>query len=220
MAGQLSSHSFYAAFVRKIFHNGVTLLVKYSYLADGTKLSALNRNGEGLVYRGPFAYRQSSGGEGNSSLTLESASFSGGLLTPGNVLLYVRDYLGSVRAVVDAETGALYKAVDYSAFGKEYEVMSFPSAGSNPQPMASASLPSGMTLRDGYTGKEDQSLDFGAAYVDFGARQYSPALNRWLTIDPLSEQFYGTSPYAFCNNNPVNYVDVDGESLLEQLFRF
>ena len=22
---------------------------------------------------------------------------------------------------------------------------------------------------------------------------------------------YGTSPYAFCNSNPVNYVDVDGE---------
>ena len=57
-------------------------------------------------------------------------------------------------------------------------------------------------------------------FFDFGARQYSPALNRWLTIDPLSEQFYGTSPYAICNNNPVNYVDVDGESLLEQLFRF
>ena len=40
-------------------------------------------------------------------------------------------------------------------------------------------------------------------FFDFGARQYSPALNRWLTIDPLSEQFYGISPYAFCNNNPV-----------------
>ena len=183
--------------VRKIFHNGVTLLVKYSYLADGTKISALRGSGEGLVYRGPFVYRQSA----DSSLTLESASFSGGLLTPDNVLLYVRDYLGSVRAVVDAETGALYKAVDYSAFGKESGVTG----------MQLASLPSGMTLRDGYTGKEDQSLDFGAAYVDFGARQYSPALNRWLTIDPLSEQFYGTSPYAFCNNNPVNYVDVDGE---------
>ena len=186
--------------VRKVSRDS-TILVKYSYLADGTKLSALNGNGEGLVYRGPFVYRQSSGGEGNSSLTLESASFSGGLLTPGNVLLYVRDYLGSVRAVVDAETGALYKAVDYSAFGNESGVTG----------MQLASLPSGMTLRDGYTSKEDQSLDFGAAYIDFGARQYSPALNRWLVPDPLSEKFYGISPYAFCNSNPVNYVDVDGE---------
>ena len=71
--GSLSSHSFYAPVVRKIFHTGVTLLVKYTYLADGTKLSALDVDGEGLVYRGPFVYRQSSGGEGNSSLTFESA---------------------------------------------------------------------------------------------------------------------------------------------------
>jgi hypothetical protein len=31
-----------------------------------------------------------------------------------------------------------------------------------------------------------------------------------MTPDPLSEKYYGVSPYAFCNNNPVRYVDVDG----------
>lgn len=31
-----------------------------------------------------------------------------------------------------------------------------------------------------------------------------------MTPDPLSEKYYGTSPYAFCNNNPVNLVDPDG----------
>ena len=31
-----------------------------------------------------------------------------------------------------------------------------------------------------------------------------------MTPDPLSEKYYGTSPYAFCNNNPVNFVDPDG----------
>ncbi len=28
--------------------------------------------------------------------------------------------------------------------------------------------------------------------------------------DPLSEKYYGISPYAFCNNNPLRYVDPDG----------
>ena len=51
----------------------------YSYLADGTKISALNGGCEGLVYRGPFVYRRSTRG-GTSSLTLESAAF-GGFLT-------------------------------------------------------------------------------------------------------------------------------------------
>ena len=184
-------------------------MVKYTYLADGTKLSALDVDGEGLVYRGPFVYRQSSGGEGDSSLTFESASFGGGLLTSSGVLLYVKDYLGSVRAVLDADSGALYKAVDYSAYGDAGDVKVSVSGSSHP--IASASLPSGLTLRDGYTGKEDQHVDFGTGYVDFGARQYSPALHRWLVPDPLSEKFYGISPYAFCNSNPMNYVDVDGE---------
>ena len=77
-------------------------------------------------------------------------------------------------------------------------------------PLATATLPDGTTIRDGYTGKEDQSNDFGTSYIDFGARQYNPSLRRWMTPDPLSEKYYGVSPYAFCNNNPVNLVDPDG----------
>ena len=184
--------------VRKVSRDS-TVLVNYSYLADGTKLSA--SDGEGLVYRGPFVYRHSADGDGNSSLTFESASFGGGLLTSSGVLLYVKDYLGSVVAVLDADSGALYKAVDYSAYGDDSSVSAIPTI----------SLPSGLTLRAGYTGQEDQQADFGTGYVDFGARQYSPALRRWLIPDPQSEKSYGTSPYAFCNSNPVNYVDVDGE---------
>ena len=196
--------------VGNITGNGTTL-VNYSYLSDGTKLSALDGSGEGLVYRGPFVYRKSSG---SSSLTLESAAFGGGRLTPAGAMLYVRDYLGSVRAVVDGKTGQLYKAADYSAFGEESAVM-VPAQGSAPaHPLATAAMPSGLTLRDGYTGKEAQDPDFSTGYTDFGARQYNPALRRWMTPDPLSEKYYGISPYAFCNNNPVNLVDPDGKRIL------
>ena len=62
-----------------------------------------------------------------------------------------------------------------------------------------------------YTGKEAQTPDFTTGYTDFGARQYSPTLRRWMTPDPLSEKYYGVSPYAFCSDNPVNFVDSDGE---------
>ena len=112
--------------------------------------------------------------------------------------MYATDYLGSVRAVVDGRTGELYKAVDYSSYGEEIIV-------------EAASVSGGITLRDGYTGKEDQHPDFGTSYTDFGARQYHPTLHRWMTPDPLSEKYYGLSPYAFCNNDPVNFVDLDGE---------
>ena len=29
-------------------------------------------------------------------------------------------------------------------------------------------------------------------------------------MDPLAEKYYSSSPYAFCGNNPVNFVDLDG----------
>ena len=67
-----------------------------------------------------------------------------------------------------------------------------------------------VSLRDGFTGQEDQSADFGVGYSDFGARQYSPTLSRWLVPDPLGEKYYDVSPYAYCTGNPVNLVDPEG----------
>ena len=67
------------------------------------------------------------------------------------------------------------------------------------------------------TGKEAQNPDFTTGYTDFGARQYSPTLRRWMTPDPLSEKYYDVSPYAFCNNNPVRYVDMNGMDWLDKV---
>lgn len=38
---------------------------------------------------------------------------------------------------------------------------------------------------------------------------YDPDLARWTTPDPLAEKYPGISPYVYCNDNPVNYVDPD-----------
>ena len=49
--------------------------------------------------------------------------------------------------------------------------------------------------------------------TDYGARFYDSSVIRWTTPDPLAEKYYGISPYAFCNNNPVNFVDPDGQAV-------
>ena len=35
-------------------------------------------------------------------------------------------------------------------------------------------------------------------------------------MDPLCEKYYGMSPYAYCGNNPVRYIDPDGREIRGQ----
>ncbi|MDY6252215.1 MAG: RHS repeat-associated core domain-containing protein [Bacteroidales bacterium] len=42
------------------------------------------------------------------------------------------------------------------------------------------------------------------------ARLYDPVLMRFTTIDPMAEKYYPTSPYAYCQNDPLGKVDLDG----------
>ena len=65
-----------------------------------------------------------------------------------------------------------------------------------------------------YGGKEFIELHGYDSY-DFDSRMYYPALCRFMTMDPLCEKYYSVSPYAYCNNNPVKYVDPDGRDWYE-----
>lgn len=47
----------------------------------------------------------------------------------------------------------------------------------------------------------------------YGARHYDPCIMRFTTMDPMCEKYYHLSPYAYCGNNPVNAVDIKGDSL-------
>ena len=50
----------------------------------------------------------------------------------------------------------------------------------------------------------------GLNMLDYGARHIDMADPQWRTIDPLAEKYYSISPYAYCLNNPIKYVDRDG----------
>jgi len=64
-----------------------------------------------------------------------------------------------------------------------------------------------------FGGKELQDDLIGGKnldWYDFSARNYDPALGRWMNIDPMAELMYSHSPYNFAFNNPVYFVDLDG----------
>lgn len=66
--------------------------------------------------------------------------------------------------------------------------------------------------RYGFNGmeKDDELKGEGNSY-DFGSRLYDPRVGRWFSPDPMEFKFPDMSPYAYANNNPVYFVDKDGE---------
>ncbi len=104
---------------------------------------------------------------------------------------YHPDHLGSSSYITDA-SGEVYQHLEYFPYGE-----TFVEEHSN-------------THRTPYlyNGKE---LDEETGLYYYGARYYMPQESRWLSVDPLAEKYTGFSPYSYTLNNPIVYVDPDGE---------
>jgi len=70
------------------------------------------------------------------------------------------------------------------------------------------------TYRHGFNGmeKDDELKGNGNSY-DFGARMYDPRLGGWLSLDPQFNKYSYVSPYNFTLNNPVLFIDPNGEEV-------
>ena len=188
--------------------SGDTTLAVYGHLADGTKIRSVDGTGNGFQYRGSLVYTQTAGQSGSPVLTLDCALTSAGRIVrwtaaDGSVsyrpLIHLRDHLGSVRAVIDGDTGTVLEASDYYPFGKRI-----------PTPVTEPVAPTSPNHWH-FSGKESQSfLSAAIPLLDFGARMYDPLTARWTAQDPLAEKYYAVSPYAYCIGNPISLFDPNG----------
>ena len=55
--------------------------------------------------------------------------------------------------------------------------------------------------------------NYGLNEYDFTGRWQDPGIPSFTSIDPLCEKYYSVSPYVYCLNNPLKYVDSDGKEV-------
>ena len=70
-----------------------------------------------------------------------------------------------------------------------------------------------MVYKYKYNGKEWQD-ELGLNMYDYHARNYDPAIGRWMNLDPLAEKYTNMSLYAYVANNPLIYIDPDGKQII------
>ena len=171
------------------FSDGST--ITYTYGADGVKLRTVHKIG-GVTTTTDYC----------DNVIYENGTAKQLLTEEGYVSLsdkkyhyYLKDLQGNNRVVTD-QAGGMEEANYYYPFGGV-----FLSSGNDVQAYK-------------YNGKELDTKK-GLNWYDYGAREYDAVLGRFTTMDPSSESYYSTSPYAYCGNNPVNRIDPTGADWYE-----
>lgn len=105
----------------------------------------------------------------------------------------IRDHLGSIRLVVDSETGDVVQRLDYDIYGR---VLTDTNPGFQPF---------------GYAGG---FYDHRTGLVTFGYRDYDADTGRFTTKDPLGFAGGDAGLYSYVGGDPVNWTDPGGDLCL------
>jgi len=214
---------------RQITRNSVD--TQYTYRADGVKLKKLFGTVEtnyldGFQYKFTSAWEDPSGTMTNDEMKLRIIPNSEGYFDAlRNKYFYnYTDHLGNVRlSYSDADgngevtgditvnncvdtpdgqicnnyviTGEVEGVTNYYPFGMMHNAQSY-----NVNNIYNYK----------YNGKELQETGM----YDYGARFYMPDIGRWGVIDNKAEKYLSMSPYTYAGNNPIAFMDPDGNELI------
>ena len=204
--------------VRSVTHNDGTI-VNYRYDATGNRVEKRITSSGGSINTTRYV-RDASGNvlaiyenDQLSEQPIYGSSRLGtyaGQTTPGQRQLGHRKYelsnhLGNVLTVItdnvnltqDSAWATVVSTQDVYPFGLEMNGRGFNSGAYRYR------LP-------GYKRKDTGFGGSSATVYDYGFRIYRPSIGKFLSVDPLADQFSGWSPYTFGLDNPIRYIDPDG----------
>ena len=115
----------------------------------------------------------------------------------GTYYYYLKDHLGNNRVTINS-SGTVVEKSHYYPSGTRF----FPESTSDSSVLAYR-----------YNGKEMETMN-GLNQMDYGARRRYSGLPIWTGPDELREKYYSISPYAYCLNNPMRFIDPDGKEVL------
>lgn len=187
-------------------------MVKYYYDATGVKIekrvTELAQPSAITYYSGNFIY-----GGNTSGVDLQFIFQPEGYVEPDGVGGYkyvyqFKDHLGNIRLSYSDSNGngsvnssEILEENNYYPFGLKHK-------GYNNDVSASVNSVASKYM---FGGKEYQD-ELGLGWYDITARNYDPALGRWMNLDPLAELMRRHSPYNYAFNNPLRFIDPDGMS--------
>jgi len=116
---------------------------------------------------------------------------------------FLKDHLGSIRATVLDSAGAPVIGYD------DYDPWGYPLA-TRTKAIPNAYLQGASKIK--FAGKERDD-EFGINLDYSGARSYDWLTGRWISVDPLAQKYAGWSPYQYSLNNPVKFVDPNGDTV-------
>lgn len=179
----------------------------YTYSATGVKLKIEQRYDPSLRAV-PILGSTNNDGTLTSSITtdyvgnkiyedgvLKKILVDNGYIEGNKYFFYIKDHLGNNRIVADV-AGTVIQSNQYYPFG-----MSFGEETDLEQGEQNFK----------YNGKELDKTH-GLNQYDYAARFMDPATVRFTSVDPLADEFYSWSPYVYCYNNSLKYIDPTGMS--------
>jgi RHS repeat-associated protein len=110
------------------------------------------------------------------------------MVRAGVTYVFVKNHLGSVRAVVNGSTGQVVQALDYDTWGN---VLADSSPGFQPFAFAGG------------------LYDADSKLTHFGWRDYDASTGTWTSKDPI-RQAGGLNVYVYGSSSPTRHIDPDG----------